>query len=122
MRFLIDANMPRSAAAAVRRWGHEASDVRDIGLGGAADSDIARHAREHGLAVVTRDFDFADIRNYPPADFHGLVVLELPDDAVATEIVALLESFLRHEEWLAGLPGRLAVVNSRRVRFRPPLP
>lgn len=120
MRFLIDANMPRSAAA-VRRWGHEASDVRDIGFGDAPDSDIARHASEHGLALVTRDFDFADIRNYPPADYHGLVVLELPDDAVATEIVALLESFLRREEWLAGLLGRLAVVNSRRVRFRPPL-
>jgi len=122
VRFLIDANMPRSSGEALRRWGHEALDVRDIGLGGAADADIARHARENGLAIVTRDFDFADIRNYPPADYQGLVVLELPDDAVATEIVTLLESFLRHEEWLAGLPGRLAVVNSRRVRFRPPLP
>ena len=121
MRFLIDANIPRSAAAAVRRWGNEASDVRDIGLGGAADSDIARHSREHGLAVVTRDFDFADIRNYPPADYRGVVVLELPDDAVATEIVALLESFLRHEEWIARLSGRLAVVDPHRVRFRPPL-
>lgn len=121
MRFLIDANMPRSAGEAFRRWGHEALDVRDLGMGGAADGDIARYAREQGLAIVTRDFDFADIRNYPPAAYRGLVVLEVPDDAVATEIVALLESFLRHEEWLAALSGRLAVVNSRRVRFRPPL-
>jgi len=113
--------MPRSAAAAVRRWGHEASNVRDIGLGDAPVPDIARHAREHGLAVVTRDFVLADIRNYPPADYRGLVVLELPDDAVATEIIALLGSFLRHEEWIARLSGRLAVVDPHRVRFRPPL-
>lgn len=121
MRFLIDANMPRSSGEALRRWGHEALDVRDLGMGGVPDAELARYAREHSLAIVTRDFDFADIRNYPPADYPGLLVLELPDDAVATEIVALLESFLRHGEWLAGLSGRLAVVNSRRVRFRPPL-
>lgn len=97
-------------------------DVRDLGLGSAEDASIARQAREHGLAFVTRDFDFADIRNYPPADYHGLVVLELPDDALAVEIVALLDRLLRHEAWLAGLPGRLAVVDSHRARFRPPLP
>ncbi len=61
--------MPRSATAAVRRSGHDASDVRDIGMGSAADTEIARYARDHGLARVTRDFDFADIRNYPPADY-----------------------------------------------------
>jgi hypothetical protein len=107
VRFLIDANMPRSSGEALRRWGHEALDVRDIGLGGAADADIARHARENGLAIVTRDFDFADIRNYPPADYQGLVVLELPDDAVATEIVTLLESCVTRNGWRAfrgGLP------------------
>lgn len=66
MRFLIDANMPRSAAELLKRYNHEAVDVRDIGMGAAADSDIAIYAQQKGLAVVTRDFDFADIRNYPP--------------------------------------------------------
>ena len=35
MRFLIDANMPRSTAELLKRYGHEAVDVRDIGMGGA---------------------------------------------------------------------------------------
>ena len=35
MRFLIDANMPRSTAELLRRYHHEAVDVRDIGMGGA---------------------------------------------------------------------------------------
>ena len=30
MQFLLDANMPRSAAALLRRLGHEAEDVRDV--------------------------------------------------------------------------------------------
>lgn len=65
MRFLVDANMPRSAAGAVQRLGHDAVDVRDVGLGGADDAQIAAYAKEHKFTLVTRDFDFSDVRNYP---------------------------------------------------------
>ena len=119
MRFLLDANMPRSASAAIRRLGREAVDSRDIGLGLAADKDIANYAREHGLALVTRDFDFSDIRNYPPAAFAGIIVLELPDDAVAEVVVRVMESFISEPLLLSQIAGRLAVVGPWRVRFRP---
>ena len=56
MRFLIDANMPRSAAELLKRYDHEPVDIRDIGMGGADDSNIAVYAQENGLAIVTRDF------------------------------------------------------------------
>jgi predicted nuclease of predicted toxin-antitoxin system len=122
MRFLLDANMPRSAAGAVQRLGHEAVDVRDIGLGGAEDQQVAAYAKQHDLALITRDFDFADVRNYPPAEFAGIIVLELPDDAVATTVVRVMESFLSQPQLLSPLTGRLAIVESWRVRFRPTLP
>ena len=67
MRFLIDANMPRSAAELLKHYNHEALDVRDIGMGAAADSDIAIYAQQNWVAIVTRDFEFADIRSYPPS-------------------------------------------------------
>ncbi len=121
MRFLLDANMPRSAAGAVQRIGHEAVDVRDVGLGGADDAQIAAYAKEHRFALITRDFDFSDVRNYPPADYAGIIVLELPDDAIAAIVVKVLESFLSQPELLARVPGRLAIVESWRVRFRPAL-
>jgi predicted nuclease of predicted toxin-antitoxin system len=121
MRFLLDANMPRSAAGAVQRLGHDAVDVRDVGLGGADDAQIAAYAKEHNYALVTRDFDFSDIRNYPPADYTGIIVLELPDDAIAATVVKVLESLLSQPELLAHVPGRLAIVESWRVRFRPAL-
>ena len=37
MKFLLDANMPRSALAALRGFGHSADHVRDIGLGDATE-------------------------------------------------------------------------------------
>ena len=122
MRFLVDANMPRSAAGAIQRLGHEAVDVRDVGLGGADDTQIAVYAMEHKLALVTRDFDFSDVRNYPPADYAGIIVLELPDDAVAATVVKVMESFVSQPQLLAHVAGRLAIVESWRVRFRPALP
>jgi predicted nuclease of predicted toxin-antitoxin system len=90
MRFLLDANMPRSALGAVQRLGPEAVDIRDVGLGGAGDAQVAAYAREHRLLLITRDFDFSDIRNYSPAEFAGIVVLELPDDAVAATVVRVI--------------------------------
>lgn len=113
--------MPRSAAEMVRGLGFAALDVRDIGLGGAEDSRIAAYAQAHGLALITRDFDFSDIRNYPPASYAGIIVLRLPDDAVASQVVEVLRSFLCQSQLLPRLPGRLAVVDAQRVRFRPGL-
>lgn len=45
MRFLIDADLPRGTARVVQLAGHEALDVRDIGLGDADDSVIAAKAQ-----------------------------------------------------------------------------
>jgi predicted nuclease of predicted toxin-antitoxin system len=119
MRFLIDADLPRPAAALIRRLGHEASDVRDIGLGRATDAEVAAYARSNGLCLLTADFDFADIRVYPPQDYFGLVVLTLPDNANRDFILHLIESFLLETEVLKRLPGRLAIVEAGRIRLRP---
>lgn len=119
MRFLVDASLPRSTADALRALGHDAVDVRAVGMGASPDEVIAAHARQNGQALITRDFDFADTRNYPPAQFGGIVVLDLPNHATATQVVRAIESFARNAEWLEQLAGRLAIVALSRVRFRP---
>jgi hypothetical protein len=73
----------------------------------------------HPLVLVTRDFDFADIRNYPPESYSGIVVLELPEDAIASRVNEVLKSFVSNAELLARLRGRLAIIEPWRVRFRP---
>ena len=92
MRFLIDADLPRSASEVVRRHAHEAIDVRDIGLRSAKDPEIARYA--------------------------GIVVLYLPRTATAAYINQLLDSLLEQKELLTQLPGQLAIVEPGRIRLR----
>jgi predicted nuclease of predicted toxin-antitoxin system len=86
MRFLIDANMPRSIIALVASLGHEVEFARDVGLAAAPDHEIAARAQATGAALLTRDLDFADVRRYPPSLYPGIIVLRLSDGVIAKDI------------------------------------
>jgi len=118
VRFLIDADLPRSSVQIIRRYGHEATDVRDIGMGASKDEAIARYAQQEGLCLITGDFDFADLRSYPPSSFPGIVVLVIPGTATSAYILELLERFLEQVRVLPELPGSLAIVEPGRIRLR----
>ena len=121
MRFLIDANMPRSIIALVTNLGHEVEFARDVGLAAAPDHEIAARAQATGAPLLTRDLDFADVRRYPPSLYPGIVVLRLSDGVIAKDIVGVTERFLRDATFVGNLAGRLAIVEQDRVRFRPAL-
>jgi predicted nuclease of predicted toxin-antitoxin system len=120
VHFLLDANLPRSIMAVVRRAGHDCTHVRDIALAQASDAQIAAHAQATGTTLMTRDLDFADVRNYPPERYSGIVAFRVPDTATAAMLCELTEQFLARGEVLAALAGRLAIVEFGRVRLRPP--
>ncbi len=76
MRFLVDANLPRSCLVLLKRFGHSPEHARDIGLGAAPDSQIAAQARASNSVLLTRDLDFANLLSYPPVNYPGMVVME----------------------------------------------
>src|SRR6516165_9126750 len=92
--FLIDASLPRATAGVIRANGHQATDVRDIGLGAAADIDIALYARHHRLAMITADQDFGNLLTYPPKDYFGLVIIRPPDGTGTILVLNLVGQFL----------------------------
>ncbi|MFN0009253.1 MAG: DUF5615 family PIN-like protein [Planctomycetota bacterium] len=77
MKFKVDENLPQEIVDLLRRSGHDASSAEDEGLGGADDSRISSVLKVEGRALVTLDRGFADIREYPPEDFSGLIVLRV---------------------------------------------
>ena len=119
MRFLIDADLPRRTVDVLVSAGHVSSHVEDVGLGSADDPTIAAYALAHDMCLITGDFGFADIRNYPPQNYKGIVVLELPRNATAQQILNLVEHLVSQSSILNSIPGRLAVVSPGRVRLRP---
>lgn len=120
MRFLIDEDLPRSTKALFRQHGHEAVDVRDVGLRGAKDPQIASYAQQNGLCLVTGDFDFSDIRNYPPDQYGGIVVLSIAPEVTADFILRLVKQLLEQPAVLTDLSRKLAIVEPGRIRLRLP--
>ena len=58
MRFLIDEQLPTALARWIAAHGHEAEHVLDVGLGGAADVIIWRHAKLTKAVIISKDQDF----------------------------------------------------------------
>jgi predicted nuclease of predicted toxin-antitoxin system len=53
-------------------WPLQSEDLR-----GASDPSIAKVCQVEQRILITLDLDFANIRNYPPQDYHGIIVLRL---------------------------------------------
>lgn len=118
MRFLIDADLPRTAAEIARTFGHEATDIRDIGLGAAKDSVIAEYAQSNKMCIITGDYGFANLKAYLPSKYFGLVVLRIPPSATAIYINQLLTAFLTQADIVESVVGQLAIVEPGSVRIR----
>jgi hypothetical protein len=123
MRFLIDENMPRRLAEAIRELGHVAEDVRDLGLASRPDPEVLAAAAARDAIIITRDRGLCDDRVWPPEYTARLAFADLPAtakaDAINAHILRLVSTRLPES-----LLGAVTVVEphralSRNVRRRP---
>ena len=116
LKFLLDADMPRSSAEVIRSTGYDVEDVRDIGTGAAKDSEIIEYALENERIIVTRDTDFGEILRYP--EHPGGIIFRLPYTFRAEELNRVLKEFLdtaRENE----IKNAIIIVELGRYRRRP---
>jgi predicted nuclease of predicted toxin-antitoxin system len=115
-RFKLDENLPRDAAALLRRSGHDIQTLTDERLGGSSDSTVVDACRTEGRILVTLDRDFADIRLYPPLGQAGVWVLRPATQSIGN-ILALLVKALSLLD-VEPTEDRLWIVEPGRVRIR----
>ncbi|MGD9614169.1 MAG: DUF5615 family PIN-like protein [Alphaproteobacteria bacterium] len=58
IRLLFDENLSARLGVALADIYPGAAHVGELGLAGASDGAICDHARQHGLAIVSKDEDF----------------------------------------------------------------
>ena len=116
MRFKFDENLPSDLGALLRRDGHDAHSVLDENLRGAADPSIAKVCQDEQRILITLDLDFAHIQNYPPRDYHGIIVLRLArqDRETVLAIIPRILALLQTEP----IAQRLWIVDDHRTRIR----
>ena len=62
MKFLVDAQLPARLAQFLSELGHESVHVWEVGLRGATDEEIWKHAAAIGAALIRKDEDFVIMR------------------------------------------------------------
>lgn len=64
-RFLVDEDLPRSLAPALREAGFDTQDVRDVGLRGCSDAEVFARAQAEDRILLTADLGFANALAFP---------------------------------------------------------
>lgn len=107
MRLLVDQCLSPAVAKGLRQAGYDAVHLRDRGLGGASDVEVARCAEAEDRVLVTRDTDF-DLRPGTEARHRvSVVVIRQGRDAGALNGA---------EEQLEGLSRTIPKVRDRLER------
>ena len=116
MNVKLDENITAVAKSLFREFGHDCETVPDEDLTGTADPNLLDACRKEQRLLVTFDVGFGDVRAYPPAGHHGIIVLRLRDQQPQA-VLDVLRRFLLATD-IDELAGRLCVVTEDRVRIR----
>lgn len=84
--FLVDEDMPRSTAPALRDAGHAAVDVRDVGLRGHSDAEVFAYAQAQGAVLITADKGFADVLAFAPGTHASIIVVRVPNELPTKQV------------------------------------
>lgn len=116
MRFKVDENLPAEVRDLLIQAGHDAETVNDERLGGHPDAKIAGICQADARAIITLDTGFANIRAYPPKEFHGLIVIRT-DDQSKPAVLGFIPSIITALK-TESLARRLWIVEPHRIRIR----
>jgi predicted nuclease of predicted toxin-antitoxin system len=116
MKFKLDENLPVEASQLLHEAGHDALTVLDQKMGGKADEQVIQTYVREQRALITLDLDFADIKSYPPANFHGIIVLRTrrQSRSKVLDVISKLIPILPSEP----IEKQLWIVEEAKIRVR----
>ena len=112
----VDEDLPTAIVYRLRAIGYQASTVVEQGMGGWKDPILWQAVQSDRQFLITADKGFGNIRQYPPGEHAGVLVLR-PDEDGIRPLLDLLERLLSQYD-LNDLAGLLTVVTPRSVRIR----
>lgn len=120
MKIKLDENLSGYLKPILMCEGHEVSTVKDEGLLGKCDTEVAFAAREESRVLFTLDLEFADLRKFPPGSHSG-VVLFRPRSMGPRSVNEFILRFVKDSD-LSAFSGCVVVVDPERIRVRSPHP
>jgi hypothetical protein len=103
----------------LRDAGHEVCRLRDHIPPDSEDPVVISKAQELDTILVSLDGDFADIVTYPPANYKGIVALQVRNHPeVILQLMARLNDYLSDHPDMSHYKGKLLLVEVHRIRIR----
>lgn len=119
LRFFADQCIPNFVIETLRAAGHEVARLRDHVAPDSPDSVVISKAQELDSILVSLDSDFADIITYPPADYKGIVALQVRNHPeIIPQLMERLGDYLAAHVAMSHYEGKLFLVEVHRVRIR----
>ncbi len=119
VRFFVDQCVPRSVGESLREAGYQVELLRDHLPIDAKDPDVIATAHKLDAVLLTLNGDFADIINYPPASYSGIVALQVRNHpeilpAIVMRLLTYLGEHAEREHYI----GKLFLVEAHRIRIK----
>ncbi len=116
MRFLADAGISPRTAEYLRRAGHDAVHVRDLGMQRATDQVLVERAKQEERILLTFDLDFGEILALGVIVRPSVMIFRLTDER-ADAVNRRIERVLAEQGEALG-SGALILVEDARYRIR----
>jgi len=119
LRFFTDHCVPNVVTEALRDAGYEVWRLRDCIPTDSPDSIVISKAQELDAILVSLNGDFADIVAYPPANYKGIIALQVRNrPEVLPQIISRLKNYLLAHPDTTHYVGKLLLVEVHRIRIR----
>jgi predicted nuclease of predicted toxin-antitoxin system len=119
LRFFADHCISNSIIQSLRTARYEVFRLRDHTRPESPDSVVLSKAQELDALLLSLNGDFADIVVYPPAQYKGIVALQVRNHPeVIPHIMERLKNYLSAQPDMNHYLGKLLIVEPHRIRIR----
>ena len=119
LKFFADHCISTFIIKMIRDAGYEISRLKDNIPTDSADPVVISKAQELNSILVSLNGDFADIVTYPPANYKGILALQVRNHPeIIPQLMMGLKEYLSTHPDMNHYKGKLLVVEVHRIRVR----
>lgn len=119
LRFLADQCVPLQIVFSLRQNSHDVIILRDVLPVRSVDPIVIAKAQELNRILLSLNGDFSDIVAYPPANYQGIVAIQLHNHPeIIPDLMDRLNAFLAIHPDPKDFVGRLIIAEVHRIRVR----
>jgi len=118
-RFFADHCVSNAIMQTLREAGHEVVRLREQLPVESPDANVIAKAQQLDAILLSLNGDFADIVTYPPADYQGIIALQVRNHPeIIPQLMPRLQDYLSFHADRDYYRGKLLVVEVHRIRIR----